>query len=63
MAARIKFRDKRRKHQHWRVTVTYQDGEQFARVYIDREAAYNFAARARKSPVIKSAEVTEVNPA
>lgn len=28
--------DNRRKHRHWKVTLTYRDGEQFSRIYIDR---------------------------
>jgi hypothetical protein len=53
--------DKRRKHHHWQVTVVYSDGEKFARVYIDRGKAERFAARQKKSPVVKSARVQEVN--
>jgi hypothetical protein len=56
----MKFRDKRRKHQHWRATITYQSGEQFARVYIDRERAAKFTARQKKSPVVKSTCITEL---
>jgi hypothetical protein len=36
--------DRRRKHHHWLVTVTYSDNESFGRVYIDRERAEKFAA-------------------
>jgi hypothetical protein len=57
----MKFRDKRRKHQHWRATITYQSGEQFARVYIDRDRAARFTARQKKSPVVKSTRITEVD--
>jgi hypothetical protein len=57
----MKFRDGRRKHQHWRATITYRDGEQFARTYTDRGKADGFADRQRKSPTVKSAEVAEVN--
>lgn len=53
-------KDKRRKHRHWQVTVTYRDGEKFARVYADRVKATNFAERQRKSPVVKTARVMEV---
>jgi hypothetical protein len=53
--------DKRRKHQHWQVTVYYADGEKFARVYIDRDRAHKFAERQRKSPVVKSTRVMEVD--
>jgi hypothetical protein len=54
-------KDRRRKHRHWQVTVYYNDGEKFARVYIDRERAARFAARQKKSAVVKSARVTEVD--
>jgi hypothetical protein len=54
-------RDKRRKHQHWQVTVYYADGEKFARVYIDRDRAQKFADRQRKSPVVKSTRIMEVD--
>jgi hypothetical protein len=53
--------DKRRKHRHWQVTVYYHDGEKFARVYIDRERAVRFADRQKKSPIIRSTRVTEVD--
>jgi hypothetical protein len=54
-------RDRRRKHRHWQVTVFYSDGEKFARVYIDRERAAKFASRQKRSPMVKSARVTEVD--
>jgi hypothetical protein len=54
-------RDRRRKHKHWQVTVYYQDGEKFARVYIDRERAERFADRQKKSPVVKSTRILEVD--
>lgn len=54
-------RDRRRKHRHWQVTVYYHDGEKFARVYIDRERAARFAERQKKSPVVKSARIMEVD--
>jgi hypothetical protein len=53
--------DKRRKHQHWQVTVFYKDGERFARVYTDRTKASKFAVRQRRSPVVKTARVLQVN--
>ena len=53
--------DRRRKHHHWQVTVYYHDGEKFARVYIDRERAERFAERQKKSPVVKSTRILEVN--
>lgn len=54
-------RDKRRKHRHWQVTVFYRDGERFARVYIDRDRAERFAARQKRSPVVRSARILEVD--
>jgi len=54
-------RDPRRKHRHWQVTIYYKDGEKFARVYIDRERATRFAERQRRSPVVKSTRVMEVD--
>jgi len=54
-------RDKRRKHQHWQVTVFYHDGERFARVYIDRDRAQRFAARQKKSPIVKATRIVEVD--
>lgn len=54
-------RDRRRKHRHWQVTVFYQDGEKFARVYIDRERAARFAQRQKKSPVVKATRIMEVD--
>jgi len=54
-------RDKRRKHHHWQVTVYYQDGEKFARVYIDRQKAEGFAERQKRSPVVRTARIMEVN--
>ena len=53
-------KDRRRKHHHWRVTVYYGDGETFARVYIDLERARRFAARQKKSPVVKRTRVARV---
>jgi hypothetical protein len=52
-------KDKRRTHRHYRVTVIYRDGEKFARVYTDRVKANKFAERQRKSPVVKTARVTD----
>jgi hypothetical protein len=54
-------RDRRRKHRHWQVTIYYKDGEKFARVYIDRERATRFAERQRRSPVVKSTRIMEVD--
>ena len=54
-------KNKRRRHRHWQVTVFYEDGERFARVYIDKEKAQQFADRQKRSPVVRSARVAEVN--
>jgi hypothetical protein len=54
-------RDKRRKHRHWRVTVYYNDGGKFARVYIDRNRAARFAGRQKSSPVVRSTRIIEVD--
>lgn len=54
-------KDRRRKHLHWQVTVYYHDGEKFARVYINRERAERFAQRQKKSPVVKSTRILEVD--
>lgn len=45
-------KDRRRRHHHWLVTVTYADNERFERVYIDRKRAEKFAAQQKKSPVV-----------
>jgi hypothetical protein len=39
------------------VTVTYSDNETFGRVYSDREKAKKFAARQKKSPVVKKTRI------
>ena len=54
-------KDKRRTHRHYRVTLTYHNGEKFARVYSDRLKAANYAKHQRKSPVVKEARVMEVD--
>jgi hypothetical protein len=54
-------KDGRRKHHHWQVTVFYNDGETFGRVYSDHEKAANFANRQKKSPVVKMARVTQLS--
>lgn len=53
--------DRRRKHHHWLVTVYYADGEKFGRVYTDHDKATRFADRQKRSPVVKSARVTQVS--
>lgn len=54
-------KDKRRKHHHWLVSVFYEDGEKFGRVYTDKGKAERFASRQRKSPVVKSARISQVS--
>ena len=57
----VKFsKDRRRKHHHWRVSVFYEDGEKFARVYIDLEKARRFAQRQKKSPIVKRTRITRL---
>lgn len=53
-------KDKRRRHRHWLVTVFYEDGEKFGRVYIDKEKAVRFAERQKRSPVVRTARVTQL---
>jgi hypothetical protein len=53
--------DKRRKHRHFLVTVSYADGEKFGRVYTDKGKATRFADRQKRSPVVKSARVTRLS--
>jgi len=52
--------DGRRKHRHWEVTIQYQDGKKFARVYTDRARAERFAERQKRSPVVRAAKIREV---
>ena len=54
-------KDRRRKHHHFLVTVHYEDGEKFGRVYTDKDKATRFADRQRRSPVVKTARVTQVS--
>ena len=53
-------KDRRRRHHHYLVTVNYSDGEAFGRVYTDKDKATKFAERQRRSPIVKSARVTQV---
>jgi len=39
----VRFKDKRRKHQHWEATIFYKDGERL-----------NFAERQKKSPQVRA---------
>ncbi len=54
-------KDRRRKHHHWLVSVYYADGEKFGRVYTDKDKASRFAERQRRSPIVKSARITQVS--
>jgi len=54
-------KDRRRKHHHWLVTVFYADGEKFGRVYTDKDKAARFADRQKRSPVVRSARITQVS--
>ena len=54
-------KDKRRRHHHFLVTIQYADGETFGRVYTNKEKADHFAERQRRSPVVKSARVSQVS--
>ena len=54
-------KDRRRRHHHFLVTVNYADGESFGRVYTDKDKAARFAERQRRSPVVKSARITQVS--
>jgi hypothetical protein len=54
-------KDRRRRHHHFLVTVNYADGETFGRVYTDKDKANRFAERQRRSPIVKSARVTQVS--
>jgi hypothetical protein len=51
----------RRKHPRWQVTLFYQDGERFARIYNDHKKAAGFAERQKKSPVVIMTRVTEIS--
>jgi hypothetical protein len=53
--------DRRRKYEHWLVTLTYSDGETFGRVYIDRKKANKFAERQKKSPLVKKARIRRLS--
>jgi len=49
--------DKRRRHQHWLVTIIYNDKQEFSRVYQDIEKAKKFVKRQKKSPVVSGAKI------
>jgi hypothetical protein len=41
--------------------VSYADGEKFGRVYTDKDKATRFADRQKRSPVVKTARITQVS--
>jgi hypothetical protein len=53
-------KDGRRRHSHFQVTITYFDRQVFGRVYTDLGKAERFAARQKRSPVVKSTKVRQV---
>lgn len=46
-----------RKHDQYRVTVTYTDNDKSIKVFTDPERAEKYAARQKRSPFVKTAEV------
>ena len=58
---KAEFDDKRRRHHHWLVKVFYDDREFFARVYTNQEKAQKFAARQRRSPLVKATRVLQLS--
>jgi len=46
---------------HYRVTVTYRDNEISGRVYNNRNKVEKFAARQKKSPVVKTTRIEQIN--
>jgi hypothetical protein len=61
MKKAIAFDDRRRRHQHFLVTITYQDSGRFGRVYTDLKKAQAFAERQKKSPVVAAVSVRKVD--
>jgi hypothetical protein len=53
--------DRRRRHSHWLVTVSYADSQIFGRVYTDRERAEKFAARQKRSPIVTNTKVEQIS--
>jgi hypothetical protein len=43
--------------QYFRLTITYSDGETSGRVFSNREKAEKYAARQKRSPVVKKTKV------
>lgn len=57
----MKLRDKRRKHKHWTVTVQFGNGEEFSRVFVDRDKADALAVRQNKLPEVEIVWTSEVD--
>lgn len=49
-----------RKHDQFRVTVTYTDNDKSIKVFTDPERAEKYAARQKRSPFVKSAQVVKL---
>jgi hypothetical protein len=49
-----------KKRPHYKVTVTYTDGDKFVQVYTDLGKAQKYATRARKSPFARRVVCTHV---
>jgi hypothetical protein len=49
------------KHHHFRVTITYGGKEECSRIYNNLEKAGKFAARQKKSPIVKTAQVEKID--
>jgi hypothetical protein len=45
------------RQESFRVTIIYSDNEVFGRVFKDREKAERYAARQKKSPVVKKTKI------
>lgn len=61
MGKLIEFKgDTPRKHQYLLVTITFQHGERFARVYTDSQKARRFVDRQKKARDVKSVQVKEM---
>lgn len=49
-----------RKHDQFRVTVTYTDNDKSIKVFTDPVRAEKYAARQKRSPFVKSAQVVKL---
>ena len=50
-----------RKHDQFRVVITYHDNEQFARVFTNQAKAESYSARQQRSPAVKSVSVEKLD--